>query len=594
MSRRSIRFTCVALVLILASAVRADAAPRRVLLLYSYEREFSHYTFASLFRPELTRSSADPIDFIEIALDSVRARQTASPAALVERVRAAIEGDPLDLVVPLGNPAAAFVQSFHEQLFPGTPVLLAAFDSRFVQASPLSVDETAVAVRNDPYRMLQTILEIAPDTKTVMIVIGASAPERFWVREVERLVEPLRGRVSFIFTNQLTFAQLLKQAGSLPPHSAIFYGIYSMDAAGVPQMELPTLEALHAAADAPIFGLHSHQLGHGIVGGPLLSLEDVSHDTTNVALRLLRGEPATRMPARTIAAGRPVFDARELRRWNIADARLAPGSIIRYRQPSVWMRHEGLLAAAATFVAAQTALLLGLTLTLVRKRRSRVTDGSDVSHAEAALARLSHRLLAAQEEERSRIASTLHDDVCQQLTGLKMRLESLSLDPKGDGAMRARLEQVCDQFGALEARLLALSDPVYARLEMLGLVGSARAFAHRLCQQNGIALEFRADGVPARLSGRITLTMFRVLEEAMRNAVSHADTARIVVSLAVRHGRLELEVDDEGKGFDPAAAIRADGVGLIDMRERLRLVGGTCTFVSRPGAGTRVLARVKL
>src|SRR5204862_8041197 len=131
-------------------------------------------------------------------------------------------------------------------------------------------------------------------------------------------------------------AALLRAAGALPRHSALLFGVYSMDAAGVRQMELPALEAWHAAASAPMFGLHSHQLGHGIVGGPLLSMEEISRDTTAIALRLLHGEAASAIGARTLLAGTPVFDARELRRWGVSEARLQPGSVVRFRQPSLW------------------------------------------------------------------------------------------------------------------------------------------------------------------------------------------------------------------------------------------------------------------
>ena len=597
MVRRRFLFAGVTAMCLLACAVRAGAGPRHVLLLYSYEREFSHYTFAGLFRPELTRTSTEPIDFVEVALESVRASRPVPDSVLVDRLRGELGREAVDLVIPIGGPAAAFTEKFRDQLFPGTPVLLAAVDSRFVQAA-MPVNETAVTVRNDPFRMVQSILQLLPDTKTVMVVIGASKLERFWLDEVRHLLQPFAGRVSFVFTDQLTLAQLLARAGSLPPHSAIFYGIYSMDAAGVPQMELPTLDALRAAANAPIFGLHSHQLGHGIVGGPLLSLDDVSRDTTAVALRLLRGEPASAIQARTILAGTPVFDARELRRWHIPESRLEPGSLVRYRQPSFWTRHEALLTTAGSLAGVQVLLVIGLVVTLARRRRERqaTTGGAwDVRGAEASLARLTHRLMEAQEEERSRIAATLHDDVCQQLTGLKMRLQSLGMESaSSSGGLRARIEDLAGQFGALEGRILALTDPVYARLDMLGLVGSARAHCHRLCQEHQIELEFHAENVPPRLCGRITLAMFRVLQAAMENAVTHAATPRILVSLAVHEGRLELEVDDEGTGFDPDAAMRAGAVGLIDMRERLRLVGGTCTFISRPGTGTRVLASVPI
>jgi signal transduction histidine kinase len=529
-----------------------------------------------------------------MTVESVRG--SGGEGEILDDLRATLALRKVDLVVTLGGPAAAFAQEHHADLFPAAPVLFAALDNRFLQSAPLASNETAVAVRNDPVRMIDTMLRLLPATRTVMVVIGASTVEQFWLEEVRRAVLPYEGRVRFIFTNRLTLAELLKRAGSLPPHSAIFYGIYSLDAAGIPQMEEPTLDAIHAAADAPMFGLHSHQLGHGIVGGPLLSLDQISHDTAEVALRLLRGEAPATIPARTMLAGAPIYDSRELRRWAIPEDRLSPDSTLAFREPPDWQRHQRLIIVASTFVGLQTAFAIGLTITLRRRRRAAAShDAWDVGAAEAALARLTHRLMQAHDEEGARIAATLHDDVCQQLTGLKMRLQSIGVDPgAGNAGLRRRIEELCDQFGALERRILALTDPIYARLDMLGLVGSARAFCQRLCQQRRIALEFEARDVPAKLCGAVTLAMFRVLQEAMDNALTHAATPRIAVSLSTRDGRLELQVEDNGRGFDPDQAIRQGAVGLIDMRERLRAVGGTCTFVSRPGAGTRIRASVPI
>ena len=498
-----------ALVLLLATAVCADAAPRRVLLLYSYEREFSHFTFARLFRPELARSSPDPIDFIEVSLQTVRASRSESDSAILDNLRGTFGERPLDLVVSIGGPAAAFAQKHQADLFPRTPLLLTAVDRRFVESVTLSQNETAVTVDNDPPRMLESILRLLPDTRTVLVVIGASKVEQFWLDLVTQAFRPFEDRVTFIWTNQLSLAELLKRAGGLPPHSAIFYGILSMDATGAPQMELPVLDALHAAANAPMFGLHSHQLGHGIVGGPLLSLDDLSRDSTAVALRLLGGEPAAQIPPRTLVAGTPTFDSRELRRWGIPERRLHAGSVITFRDPSAW-RRQAAIAVVAVVAVAQTAAVIALAGTL-RRRRARPaarSDAWDVSGAEAALARLTHRLMEAHENERASIAKAIDDDVCQQLTGLSLRLHVLGTATEGSsGEQRARIRELCHQFSALQREILAISDPLYSRLQLLGLPESARAFCERRCAEHGLSLEFRAQTV-SRVPDAVGLAIF--------------------------------------------------------------------------------------
>ena len=286
-------------------------------MLYSYERDLaSHNAFATMFRPELSRLFGEPIDFIEVSLQAARLNPSASKESIVNEVRSTLPRRRLDLVVPIGGPAAVFAQKYRQQLFPTTPMLLAGVDRRFVQNRALATNDTAVAVEHDPPQMIETILRLLPDTRTVFVVIGASQFEQFWLKELQRGLRRLEDRLTFIWTNALSFEQMLKGCASLPPHSAIFYGVLSSDAKGVRHTEERTMSAFHAAANAPIFGLHSTQLGHGIVGGPLLSIEDLSRNTATVAVRMLRGESPQSLTTPTQVAATPAFDGRELRRWN--------------------------------------------------------------------------------------------------------------------------------------------------------------------------------------------------------------------------------------------------------------------------------------
>src|SRR4029450_8018959 len=123
--------------------------------------------------------------------------------------------------------------------------------------------------------MIETILRLLPDTRTVFVVIGASQFEQFWLTEVKRGLRRFEARLTFIWTNELSFEEMLKGCASLPPHSAIFYGVLSQDAKGVRHAEDRTLGAFHAAANAPSFGLNATQLGRGIVGGPWRPLVDL-------------------------------------------------------------------------------------------------------------------------------------------------------------------------------------------------------------------------------------------------------------------------------------------------------------------------------
>ena len=358
-------------ILACASVSGAHAEPRQVLLLYSYERDFaSHNAFATMFRPELSRSFGEPIDFIEVSLQAARLNPSASEESIVNELRSTLPRRRLDLVVPIGGPAAAFAQTYRQQLFPTTPMLLAGVDRRFVQNRALAANDAAVAVEHDPPQMIETILRLLPDTRTVFVVIGASQFEQFWLKEVKRGLRRFEGRLTFVWTNELSFDEMLKGCASLPPQSAIFYGMLSLDAKGVRHVEEKTLGAFHAAANAPIFGLHSTQLGRGIVGGPLLSIEDLSRNTATVAARMLRGESPQSLTTPTQVAATPAFDWRELRRWGIGEDRLQPGSVVLFREPTAWQRYRPQIIAGATFASVQAVFVIALLASLVKRRRA--------------------------------------------------------------------------------------------------------------------------------------------------------------------------------------------------------------------------------
>ena len=203
--------------------------------------------------------------------------------------------------------------------------------------------------------------------------------------------------------------------------------------------------------------------------------------------------------------------------------------------------------------------------------------------------------MQSHEEERAWIARKLNEDLCQRMTGLNLQLHSMSMGSRGNvNEMRARVEELCAQFGDLASEIQAISDQSYHKLELLGLAASVRTFCQQMSERHGVTIDFRHEGVPDDLPNDVALALFRVLEEALGNAVRHAGVHRVSVSLGGSRDEVRLDVADEGVGFDPESAMKSQGLGLIGMRERLSLVGGECRIDSQPGAGTRIRARVPL
>jgi len=216
--------------------------------------------------------------------------------------------------------------------------------------------------------------------------------------------------------------------------------------------------------------------------------------------------------------------------------------------------------------------------------------------AEEALSGLSGRLIEAQEEERARIARELHDDFNQRVALLAIILESVKQDfPGTDGAARRRIEAACQHVGELGRDIQALSHRLHSsKLEYLGLAAAAAGFCQELSTRQNVEIDFHAENIPKALPKEISLCLFRVLQEALQNAIKHSGTGRFEVALKSALNEIHLTVRDSGVGFDPERVIGGPGLGLTSMKERLKLVGGQLSVESKVQGGTTIHACMPL
>jgi signal transduction histidine kinase len=573
--RRSQTWLVVLLMLCpLAGIARGET--RRVLVLSSAERPVAPQSgFSDALMRELIRSSREPIEFVEVPVQPLRASGEAPDVSIARRIRSTFGGDELDLVLTIGGPAATFAQQFRQDLFPATPTLIAGVDRRFVEHGTFTDNETTVATDHDPSLMIDEIERLLPETRSVTVVIGSSRLEQFWLREMQRQFRRFGDRLQFSYTNELSFDAIKERVQTMPPQSAIFFALLAVDGNGEPRVDGDTVKSLHAVANAPMFALFG--MGDGVIGGPMMGTSELSKTTAQVALRLLAGESPGRIKTPIQTAGEPIYDERELRRWNIDEHRLPPASIVLFREPTTWERNRGPLAVGV--------LLGGIPVVafvlFVGARRQRRAQGK--------LSNLSRHLIQEHERERAALAKTLHEDVGQRMVALTLRLHSLR------GAEHdAEVADIRETLSGLAAEVAAASDAVYGRLELLGLPTVAKQLCEELSARHGVAIHFHERDVPRELPPDIALALFRVLHEATVNAAVHSQALEVWVSLRGAATEVRLQVVDRGVGFNAQRTVPGTGFGLVAIRERLKLVDGDSEIVSGPGEGTRVEAWVPL
>jgi signal transduction histidine kinase len=349
------------------------AESKRVMLLHSFGRDFKPWSeYAKAIRMELDRQSPWPLDITENSLVTARFSDEDPEGPFVDYLRALFAKRRLDLIVSIGAPAANFVQRHRQRLFAGTPMVLMAVDERRVQYSNLTANDTAVAVRINYLSVFENILQVLPDTKDVVVVVGTSPIEKFWKEAIAKEVEPLANRIKLSWTDELSFESLLKQASTLPPHTAIFWELMIVDAVGVVHEGDVPLTRLHAVANAPIFSYDESFFGSAIVGGPLLLVADSSRRTAAVAVRILGGEKPGEIKTPPVQFAGPVFDWREMRRWGISESRLPAGSEIRFRPATAWEQYRWQVLIIAAVILTQTLLIMGLLYEHQRRRRAEV------------------------------------------------------------------------------------------------------------------------------------------------------------------------------------------------------------------------------
>ena len=270
-----------------------------------------------------------------------------------------------DLVVPIGAPAAIFVANYRDRLFPETPIIYASADRRLLPPGALEKNAAYVGQIYDISGLLEDMLQVAPATKNIAVVVGATPLEHYWREVFQKAAEPFASRIKFTYYSDLSFDQMLEAVAKLPPDSFIFFLLLLRDAAGVTHNADEALQSLHQVANAPINGIFDHQLGLGIVGGRLYQSERVGTEAADVAVRILRGEPASSFPPILLERLAPRYDWRELQRWKISEKLLPKGSTILFRAPTLWEQHRDLdPSRSITICVLQALLIAGLVVNL--------------------------------------------------------------------------------------------------------------------------------------------------------------------------------------------------------------------------------------
>jgi signal transduction histidine kinase len=193
-----------------------------------------------------------------------------------------------------------------------------------------------------------------------------------------------------------------------------------------------------------------------------------------------------------------------------------------------------------------------------------------------------------------RIARELHDDICQRLALLEIELDKIKYDPELQSpALQHGMEDLTQLTKEIGSDVQSISHELHSsKLEILGTAAAMKSFCAEFSRQHNLEVEFSSSNVPFPLSREVSIGLYRVLQEALHNAIKHSRARHFSARLRGENGSVELMVRDFGIGFDPGAVARGRGLGLISMRERINLLNGSLSIESQPMQGTVIRAIV--
>ncbi len=570
------------------SVVEAAPDQPRVLVVHSTRQETQLALLADRDLPRiLSKRLSRAVDYYAEYIDAARIPTLQHERAFRDFLYAKYRNQRFDLVVAMQDVAWDFVRKYRRTLFPRTPIV---FSSRNRNVSR-PVNSTGVISEIDLRGTIDFALTLQPDTRQVFVVTGSSSRDKLYENLARVQLRALAPRVTFTYLSGLPRAELEKRVATLPESSIVYYLLFYRDTNGENQNPVEFLDRLTALANRPTYSWVDSTIDHGVVGGRLEDQSSLVQAVADTSVRVLTGKRADTIPVSTVEATVAQVDFRQLQRWRIDESRIPSGTSVLFRQDPL-SGGDNQVVAALWPVPIAAVLIAAMAVWTHRRRKTQGdAQGSPFGkiRLEDRLRDLGRRLLKAQEEERSRIALELHDDVSQQAVALAIDLQRINDSPPGTA--QEILHDAQNRVKSLLKSVHDLSHRLHpANLRLVGLLGALGQLQRDLSHP-GITITISSGNVAPVLPDDIALCLFRIAQEAMQNAIKHSGARTIRIQLNGNTEVIALAIIDDGAGFDVSRAA-GKGLGLISMHERAESVGGTLKVASRKGAGTHLQVTV--
>lgn len=368
------RLISPALLLLLLLQPLYAAEPRetkRVLVLYSDDENHpAHQMTQQGIRAAFGSNKLFDVQLYTEYLDVTRFGGFPHARAMADLLRSKYSGMEIHAIIAVYPYAADFLLAERRTLFPGVPIVAAELTSRSdaenLERSPVRRFVTGTVIGDNITGVMAEALRMRPQTKRVALVAGTAPNDAQSEQVFRRWLRPYAGRIELIDLTKLSMEETLSRVGSLPPDTLVYYTSFFRGGAGKSFVPPEALSLIARTAKVPVFGLYESYLGFGIVGGRLVSFEEQGKEAAALALRIMGGESPASIPFGGEQAYVTAYDWRELKRWGIKEESLPPGSIVKYKEFSVWDLYRWYIIGGILFMVLETIVVV-LLVVLTRK-----------------------------------------------------------------------------------------------------------------------------------------------------------------------------------------------------------------------------------
>lgn len=576
-----------------------DPAAKTVLAVYWNAKDTpANVTFERYLKAAFERQFSEPVEYYAEYIESGRFPGEAQAQALHDYLRQKYADRTIDVVLAMGPVPIQFVLRYRHDLFPNTPVVF--YTGASVDVDIFSVPWLTGVLNTDSYaKTLELALQLQPDTTQAFVVSGTPERDAGLEREARQQLQTYESRIGLTYLTDLPLDQLIATVKTLPEHSIVLYSRQSQDDPGRTLLPQDFLTLVSRASPVPVYDPWQSHLGYGTVGGAVDDMQAGVETAAEMIRRIAAGADPAEISFAPLPK-LPMFDARQLARWRISEARLPPGSVVLFREPTLWDRYWIQITLTGLVLIVQAALIGALLIQRSRRRR-----------AEAGLEQTRHELArVARATTLAEFAASIAHELAQPLTAILANAQAGLRWVKGpsekDDELRATLVDIADaarlanEVTARNRRLFRNQSVQHQALNINDVIDEVVALARFRLEQSSVALVLRLDrGLPPIVADRVGLQ--QVLLNLVLNGIEamapvDPGSRRLEIMSAADTDQIRVTVRDTGIGLGGVDADRlftafyttkpaGTGIGLSISRSIVEAHGGAFVIVPTVGPG---------